>query len=172
MDSREIPPLVEIFSDRILITSTGGLPQSLTKEEFLSGISAPRNKEIMRIFKDLKLVEHLGSGIKRILEKYDETIFDITPNFMRVTFKFEENDGVDVGVNDGVDVGDSIKLIKNQQKILEEISKNNYITQKEIAKILNISNRTVQRNTTKLQEMGLLKRMGSAKSGHWKILDK
>lgn len=32
--SREIPPLVEIFSDRILITSTGGLPQSLTKEEF------------------------------------------------------------------------------------------------------------------------------------------
>ena len=54
-------------------------------------------------------VEHLGSGIKRILEKYDETIFDITPNFMRVTFRFEEN----VGVNDG----DGIKLNKNQQKI-------------------------------------------------------
>lgn len=50
--SREIPPLVEIFSDRIVVTSTGGLPQSLTREEFLSGISAPRNKEIMRIFKD------------------------------------------------------------------------------------------------------------------------
>lgn len=126
----------------------------------------------MRIFKDLKLVEHLGSGIKRILEKYDETIFDITPNFMRVTFRFEENVGVNVGANVGVNVGDNIKLNKNQQKILGEISNNNDITQKEIAKLLNISARTVQRNTLKLQEMGLLKRVGSPKGGHWEILNK
>ena len=99
--SREIPPVIEIFSDRIMITSTGSLPQSLSKEEFLSGISAPRNKEIMRIFKDIQLVEHLGSGVKRILEKYDESVFDIVPNFMRVTFMFAE----DVGNNVGNDVG-------------------------------------------------------------------
>ena len=55
--STVMPPLVEIFSDRIVITSSGGLPQDLTVDEFFSGISAPRNKELMRIFKDLKLAE-------------------------------------------------------------------------------------------------------------------
>ena len=30
----EIPPLVEIFSDRIVITSSGGLPQDLTVDDF------------------------------------------------------------------------------------------------------------------------------------------
>jgi ATP-dependent DNA helicase RecG len=69
--SNEIPPLIEIFSDRIVITSSGGLPQALTTDEFFSGFSAPRNKELMRIFNDVKLVEQLGSGILRILKNYD-----------------------------------------------------------------------------------------------------
>ena len=86
--SNEIPPLVEIFSDRIVITSAGILPQALTKDEFFSGISAPRNKELMRVFKDLKMVEHLGSGLQRILKAYDRNVFEFMPNFIRVTFKF------------------------------------------------------------------------------------
>ena len=88
--SNEIPPLVEIFLDRIVITSSGGLPQSLTMEEFFNGFSAPRNKELMRIFKDVKLVEQLGSGILRILKSYDRSIYEISSNFIRVTFKFNE----------------------------------------------------------------------------------
>jgi ATP-dependent DNA helicase RecG len=48
---------------KIVITSTGELQQGLSKEAFFSGVSAPRNKELMRVFKDLKLVEHLGSGM-------------------------------------------------------------------------------------------------------------
>jgi predicted HTH transcriptional regulator len=138
------------------------------KKEFLSGISAPRNKEIMRIFKDLKLVEHLGSGVKRILEKYDESVFDITPNFMRVTFKFEEESvGVNVGVNVGVK---DIKLNKNQKKTINEITKNSQVTQSELALLLNVTDRTIQRNATILQRKGLLKRIGSDKSGHWDII--
>lgn len=40
----------------------------------------------MRIFKDLELVEHLGSGIPRILEAYPEECFKFTENFLRMTF--------------------------------------------------------------------------------------
>jgi len=56
----EIPPKFEIFADRIEISSTGGLPDGLSQDEFFEGFSVPRNKEIMRVFKDLDLVEQLG----------------------------------------------------------------------------------------------------------------
>lgn len=51
------------------------------------GFSVPRNQEIMRIFKDLEMVEHLGSGIPRILEVYSEDCFKFSENFLRMTFK-------------------------------------------------------------------------------------
>jgi predicted HTH transcriptional regulator len=60
--TNEVPPKFELFSDRIEITSAGGLPEGLSQQEFFEGYSVPRNQEIMRIFKDLGLVEHLGSG--------------------------------------------------------------------------------------------------------------
>ncbi|MGD1837732.1 MAG: ATP-binding protein [Nitrososphaeraceae archaeon] len=46
----------------------------MTVDEFFEGVSKPRNKVIMRIFKDLNMVEQLGSGVLRILEKYDRSI--------------------------------------------------------------------------------------------------
>jgi predicted HTH transcriptional regulator len=73
-------------SYRIEITSAGSLPDMLSKEEFFEGFSMPRNQEMMRIFKDLDLVEHLGSGIPRILEAYSTDCFRFTENFLRMTF--------------------------------------------------------------------------------------
>ena len=84
--SFEVPPKFEIFPDRLEITSAGRLPESLTKEEFFSGISIPRNKELMRIYRDVELVESLGSGIPRILKAYGEDCFTFTDNFIRIIF--------------------------------------------------------------------------------------
>ena len=83
--SFEVPPKFEIFPDRLEITSAGRLPESLTKEEFFHGISIPRNKELMRIYRDVELVESLGSGIPRILKAYGEDCFQFTTNFIRLT---------------------------------------------------------------------------------------
>ena len=82
--SNEAPPKFEIFANRIEITSAGGLIQGLNEEEFYEGYSLPRNKEIMRIYKDIDLVEYLGSGIPRILQTYDRSCFRITDNFIRI----------------------------------------------------------------------------------------
>ena len=86
--TNEVPPKFEIFSDRIEITSAGRLPIGMTKEEFFSGISSPRNKELMRVFRDVDMVESLGSGMKRICNAYPTKIFTFTPNFIRVTIPF------------------------------------------------------------------------------------
>lgn len=88
--SSGIPPLIEIFSDRFVITSYGGLPQEITKEDFFGGVSAPRNKELMRVFKDLELVEQLGSGMERIMRVYDKSIFEFLPNFLKINFYFDK----------------------------------------------------------------------------------
>ena len=87
----EVAPKFEIFKDRLVITSCGGLPYGISQEEFFSGTSIPRNKELMRIFRDVELVEHLGSGIPRILQSYPKESFKFMENTLRVTFPIDED---------------------------------------------------------------------------------
>ena len=84
-------PIIELYSDRIEITSAGGLPQELSQEEFLEGVTAPRNKELIRVFKDVELIENIGSGVLRILNAYDKSCFKFMEHFLRVSFKYKEN---------------------------------------------------------------------------------
>lgn len=110
--TNEIPPKFEIFDDRIEITSAGGLPDSLSQEEFFEGFSVPRNKEIMRIFKDLDLVEQLGSGIPRILENYSKECFKFSDNFLRMTFPVSDqaNDQANDQADDQAVKSDGMKV--------------------------------------------------------------
>lgn len=57
-----VPPLIYVFSNRIEIVSSGGLPNGLIIEEFYNGYSKPRNPELMRILRDLEYVEQSGYG--------------------------------------------------------------------------------------------------------------
>lgn len=90
MNERAICSKFEIFDDRLEITSYGSLPEGLSKDEFFEGYSIIRNKELMRIFKDLDLVEQLGAGIPRILQAYSEDCFHFSENFLRITFPSSE----------------------------------------------------------------------------------
>ncbi len=66
----------------------GGLPYGGSESDFFSGFSVPRNKEIMRVFRDLEIVEQLGSGIPRILEAYSKDVFEIRESFIRVVLPY------------------------------------------------------------------------------------
>lgn len=90
-------------------------------EEFFEGYSIPRNQEMMRIFKDLDLVEHLGSGIPRVLEKYGKDCFRFTENFTRMTFPnawdlSEDEEMIGVGTEQPTE------QVMNLIKVLEHIS--------------------------------------------------
>ncbi len=86
--TREVLPVFEIFAYRIQITSYGELLTGLSKEYFFSCRSMSCNRELMRVFKDIGLVEQLGSGMSRILKAYNKSLFDISDNFMVVKFAF------------------------------------------------------------------------------------
>jgi len=88
--TREVPPKFEIFADRIEITSAGTLPEGLSEADFFDGVSIPRNRELMRAYRDLELVEQLGSGVPRILESYGRECFRFMGNFIRMTFPASE----------------------------------------------------------------------------------
>jgi len=81
--------LVELFSDRIIIISCGWLVEGLSENDFIKCRFMPRNRELMRVFRDMELVEQIGSGMSRILKAYDQSIFDLTPSFIIIIFPFE-----------------------------------------------------------------------------------
>ena len=181
--TNEITPKFEIFADRIEITSAGGLPEGLSKQEFFEGFSVPRNKELMRIFKDLELVEQLGSGIPRILEHYGKESFGFSDNFLRMTFTAKETaveEGGVMGGQKGGVIGGAIggvidtteALTKRQKEVLKLIAANPSITYNEIAEALGINESAVGKHITAIKNKGFLTRQGDTR-GYWEInLDK
>ena len=160
--SNEYSPKFEIFSDRLVISSNGGIQDNTTKEEFLEGFSLPKNKELMKVFNDLDLVEQMGTGIIRILQSYNKDSFEFFPNFIRVTFPFNEN---------------KFKLTKNeiqnsnitetQNNIIGLMLDSPTITQETLARLLDVNIRTIQRNIKTLIDVGLIERIGATKKGEW-----
>lgn len=55
--------------------------------------------------------------------------------------------------------------------VFSMMKRDKYITAIEISELLNISLRTVRRQIKELKEKGAVERIGSDKTGHWKILD-
>ena len=71
----------------------------------------------------------------------------------------------------GEELGEkNIKLTKNRRAILDQISKNRFITINELSKIIGISTTAVENNLKYLKDKNLIKRVGSANSGKWKKL--
>lgn len=83
-------PVFEIYDDRIVVLSSGGLPPGLSREDFFKGRSLPRSRELMRIFTDMELGEQLGSGMQKILRAYPTEIFDISGSFIQATFYYDK----------------------------------------------------------------------------------
>ena len=151
-------PLVEIYSDRIVVTSCGGLVADLTEEDFFKCRSMPRNRELMRVFRDMELVEQIGSGMSRILKAYDRSVFELTPSFTVVTFPFEK-----------AFISPHGKINGEMKTLLEMLKTNAEATIPDLAELTGKSQRTISRELKEYQDAGLLRREGSRKTGHWVV---
>ena len=71
-----------------------------------------------------------------------------------------------------VTVNVTVKLTVNQKKILEEVKKNPFVTQEELAEIISITRKSINENMKKLQSQKIIERIGADKNGYWKIIEK
>jgi len=156
--------LIEIYSDRFEISNPGGL---LFKRSELGKISLSRNPLLVDLVHRLRLVERIGSGIIRIRELMKDRItFDIDSDWFFV--KIKRNILVKDGVKDGAK--DGAKLTSNQEKIFNKIKEILEITAEDLSDVVGINKRNIEKNLSKLQELRVIKRVGSDKSGHWEII--
>lgn len=168
-------PAFYIYSDRLEIMSYGGLIDGMSKEELVSGCSRPRNREIMRIFKDVDLVEQLGTGMNRMMKAYTPDIFVVSPNFFHTVFnynKLSDNFGKDFGK--GFTKGFTKELTDRQRIILEILSTNPAFSARAISEKISekipVSERTIENDLAVLKKYGFIRRVGSRKEGHWEII--
>ena len=167
---------VDMYDDRLEIVSPGGMPdgkriQDLNIDDVAS---IRRNPVICDLFSRLKLMERRGSGLRKIIDQYPENaapMFRSTEQSFIVTLK-NLNYGLSMpsGDENGVDNGDDVGAEKNKNLIMNAITENPKITQKNIANKTGLSTRTVSREIKNLRDSGVLRRVGSDRAGHWEIV--
>ena len=123
----------------------------------------------------MDLVEKIGSGLMRINEMMDEYLLphpfiDVSDVYFGISFKRPDLQkmSVEQRIKEYKGLGEG--LGENQKNILAQIQVNKNITILKLAKKLNISSTATENNLAKLKRKGLIKRVGSDKSGYWKIV--
>ena len=104
----------------------------------------------------------MGTGIIRILQSYKKESFEFFPNFIRVTFPFNENK-----FKTSKNEIQNNNLTETQNNIIGLMLDSPSITQETLARFLDVNIRTIQRNIKILIDMGLVERTGATKKGEW-----
>ena len=65
----------------------------------------------------------------------------------------------------------TVRVTVNQQKIIDIVKENPFVTQAALAERLNLTRKTIVSNMKKLQTNGLIRRIGADKNGHWEVVN-
>lgn len=165
------PPAIYIYTDRMEIISTGGLPANLSKDDFFRGVSKPVNEELARLFIRLDLMEQTGYGVPMVTERYGKEAFEFMDFFLRVTipFAFEIESEISEGDSQKLPQELPQELPQAVKKTFRAIAENPSATIPELSKTLGVSPRTVKNHIAILRDKHI-RRVGSNTKGYWEIL--
>ena len=156
------PIRIFIYNNRIEIVSPGHLPNNLTIEKILMRNSNIRNPILVSyIAKGILPYKGLGSGIKRALDKWTDIEFINDQDGCLFTAIIKRQEIPVSGKMSG----------KMSGKIVSHIRGNADITIPELAALIGVSERTIERNINQLRKHNLLRRIGPAKGGYWELMD-
>ncbi len=166
--------IIKIFDDRIEFFNPGKLYGDLTIESLLSGdySSRARNRAIANMFKECGIVERYGSGIKRILNACkvhgikDPVFKEFQHGFMATLYKTAQ----EATQETTQETTQEIAQEDTKRRIIELLQQNTHYTRRDLANILGKADATIKEHLADLKKAGLLKRVGSTKSGHWKVV--
>lgn len=178
---------VNIYDNRMEIVSPGSMfsGKKIAKEVTEVVASERRNPILADLFARMNFMERRGSGLKKMTDRTNKLFndgknhveFSSDDGFFRVTI-YNANYGVEAEGDNlqeqnapvNTPVNAPVKLNKTKQAIYEKIVSNTSITIDELTETLGKDRRTITRNIKSLKEKGLIERVGSDKTGYWKVL--
>ena len=144
---------VSMYEDRIVITSPGGLPKGLSKEEYIAGnISYLRNPVIGNVFFRLGYIEMFGTGIGRILASYD--LFTKKPEFE----VFDNSISVTLPI-----ISLNYTITTDGEELLKVLSNGMQLSSTEIAEKIGWSKDKTIRTLNSLKAAGYIEVFGKAR---------
>ena len=190
---------IAVYDDMIEITSPGLLPPSIDYSDMESRQSDARNKVIAPVFRKLGIIDQWGNGLKLVAEElkdYPEIQFrwrEVGLSF-QVQFVRKFVDDAAGGVTGYLSEPQAVyhsarEMAKDadppfneprqsyrfhaptapEKLLLNEIAINPSVTVPELAASAGLSLRSCERLVASLKSSGILKRVGSARGGHWQI---
>lgn len=162
---------MKVYDCRLTLWNAGILPEELTIEQlFQTHESFPRNPLIADVCYKAGYIDSWGRGVEKITDACKEA-------GMSAPQIFERSGGILVELQrHPVKLGDPSgkrreNVGKTSGKILVSCRKNPLITIPEMADLIGITERSVQRNIQKLQAEGFLRRVGGRKEGNWEVIE-
>jgi len=157
------PIFIAVFDDRVEVTSPGGLPSGQTLEGMMSGHSIPRNRLLATVFKECKLSEGWGRGLRRVYEQckkagIKDPKIDVTGSQIIVTLYRPTG------------IYSQASITSNESAVARYILSNPTSTISDMCDELSLSKHDVEVAIKSLKDSGRLRREGSRKRGEW-ILD-
>lgn len=166
---------IDIYDDRMEIYSPGGMPDGsvIQERDPLSVPSTRRNPVLADVFNRLGYMERKGSGFEKIISGYEFQVNyskEKKPFFLSDRYQFTViMPNLNYGV-ENIDISDVKSDVNLWNQIKKAIGENPKVTQRELVSKLGVSFRQIQQNMAEMVSVGEISRIGSNRSGYWKIL--
>jgi ATP-dependent DNA helicase RecG len=168
---------IRVYSNKLMIINPGELFEDLTIDDlFKEHRSIPRNILIASVFYKSGQIESWGRGTLKII---NECKIEGLPNphfsvnkatFSLSFFKKELEKELENEIEKELEKELENELKDREKQILILIQKNNKITQNELSQIIGITSQNIRKYIAKLKQKGLLERIGSDRSGYWRVM--
>lgn len=155
-------PMITIYSDRIEILSRGTLSPFQTLEGFYKGHSIPINDKLYELFLQLHISEKTGRGIPKIISVYGKESIEINDNNVIVIIPLNR-------IQQKMNKVGNKKLNNSQTKVLAEIRNNSNITKQQLMLVCELGKTSIDNIISTLKKMNYIERIGSNKTGYWKV---
>ena len=170
---------IKMFDDRLVFESPGKLP-GMVKPTNIRNTHFSRNPKIAAFLKAYHFVKEFGEGFDRICREQEANGANV-PSFRTDEFILKITvpkvaEKVTVNVTEKVNATENVIDVsqktsqKTSQKIIDLIKEDPYISTSKMAEIIGVDRRNIARNIKKLQEQGVVRRVGPDKGGFWEII--
>ena len=148
---------VEIFDDRIEISSPGRFPGLVSLDDPLSATRFARNPRIARVAADLQFGQELGEGIRRMFEEM-RTAGLVDPVYRQSSGSVQLTLSTELA-----DKALEARLPRQSRLIISSLREAGRLSTGEIAEVIEMSKPATQTRLKALQEEGLIQWVGKSK---------